>query len=315
MSSPTERPPATTMHDPAQSDAPVAGAPAVGPTAQSGSVEPVPAIAKPAGRRGRRVLLAIVGLIVLLTGAGVAWLVLGRGFGQRSKQAHSQVEGAPIAPPPALEFVLDSPVTAAAEPNASSAAGFAARVDRIPGLAAALAAEGARQAEGLIVLPGRQAKSQSESDVRHERWEIRLPPDVTLESYARQLDFFGIELGIIGGTDEVVYLSHLADAQPKQRTAAASREGRLYMTWQRGGLAEADRKIAAHAKVNTKGKLIAMFCPPRVEKDLAELERAAAKAKKIDVVQKTIFGILPEGQGFKFYVITQQAGGDAAEKP
>jgi hypothetical protein len=231
----------------------------------------------------------------------------------RPNRTSAQVEAAPLPPPPAVEFALASPVTADPAPQAAGSAAFAQHMGRIPRLAAALAAEGSKQADNLIVLPGRQAKSQSESDVRHERWEIRLPPDVTLESYARQLDFFGIELGIIGGTDEVVYLSHLADPQPKQRTAAASREGRLYMTWQRGGLAEADRKIAAHAKINTKGKLIAMFCPPRIEKELADLERSAAKAKKIDVVQKTVFGILPDGQGFKFHVIQQQAGGDAAQ--
>jgi hypothetical protein len=288
------------------------GEPAPSAAVTSAALPLVAAPPNAAPRRGRRMLLAALGLTIVLAGTGVGWLVLGRGLGQRPKRANSQVEAAPVAPPPALEFALDTPVTAATGLRVSGAADFAQRVDRIPSLAAALAAEGSKQAEGLIVLPGRQAKSQSESDVRHERWEIRLPPDVTLESYARQLDFFGIELGIIGGTDEVVYLSHLADPQPKQRTAAASREGRLYMTWQRGGLAEADRKIAAHAKVNTKGKLIAMFCPPRIEKELADLERAAAKDKKIDVVQKTVFGILPDGQGFKFHVITQQAGGDAA---
>ncbi len=174
-----------------------------------------------------------------------------------------------------------------------------------------MAAEAAKPVESLIVLPGRQAKSQSESDVRHERWEIRLPPDVTLESYARQLDFFGIELGLLGGTDEVTYLSHLADPQPTVRTGTASREARLYLTWQRGGLAEADRKIAAHAKLDPRGKLLAMFCPPRVEKELAELEQAAAKSKKIAVVQKTVFGIVPDGQGYKFHVIQQQAGDEA----
>jgi hypothetical protein len=306
MSSPTER-----LPDP---DVDLVAVPPSADGSQAAvSGKPAPAVSQIAApRRGRRVVFAALGLIVLSAGGGAAWLMLGRGFGQRPKQANAQVEAAPLAPPPALEFALDSPVSASVEPNAGSAAGFAERVDRIPGLAAALAAEGSKQAEGLIVLPGRQAKSQSESDVRHERWEIRLPPDVTLESYARQLDFFGIELGIIGGTDEVVYLSHLAEPQPKQRTAVASREGRLYMTWQRGGLAEADRKIAAHAKINTKGKLIAMFCPPRIEKELADLERAAAKDKKIDVVQKTVFGILPDGQGFKFHVITQEAGGDAA---
>jgi hypothetical protein len=267
-----------------------------------------------APRRGRRGLFAIAAL-ALVVAAGTGWLVWRGAFGKRSKRADLGVVVAPVAPAPAVEFALDSPVALDAPAQGSSATSFSERVDRIPGLAAALMADASRQQESLIVLPGRQAKSQSDSDVRHERWEIRLPPDVTLESYARQLDFFGIELGILGGTDEVVYLSHLADPQPKQRTAAASREGRLYMTRQRGGLAEADRKIAAHAKIDAKGKLIAMFCPPRIEKELVELERAAAKAKKIDIVQKTVFGILPDGQGFKFYVIQQQAGGDAANKP
>jgi len=305
MSSPAESLP-DVPHEP-PTDAPVAAVAA-----------PVAAAAPPAKKRKRsRARPMIVGLVLISAAAGGGWLLWNGRWGDRSARRQPLADAEPIAPPPAVDFVIDSPpASGAGLPDGTAAAGgFAERVDRISGLAAA-AAGAARQADdSLIVLPGRQTAPQSEAEVRHQRWEIRLPPDVTLESYARQLDFFGIELGVIGGTDKVTYLSQLADHDPKQRTALAGGEGRLYLTWQRGGLAEADRKLAARAKVESKGKVIAMFCPPRVEKELAELERAEAKKKNISAIRRTAFAIRTEGQGFKLYVVELQAEDDTPANP
>jgi hypothetical protein len=278
------------------------------PAAESGEASVAPA---PLRKRSRGLAIAGIFLLVSAASAGGWFLWSGASAGRTRGGQPLAGEAEPIAPPPAVDFVIASPPPVSAGPsdNSAAAGGLADRAQRISALATA-AGGGKQTDESLIVLPGRQTTPQSEAEVRHQRWEIRLPPDVTLESYARQLDFFDIELGVIGGTDKVTYLSQLTDHDPKQRSAPAGGEGRLYLTWQRGGLAEADRKLAARAKVDTKGKVIAMFCPPRVEKELAELERAEAKKKNIASIRKTAFAIRTEGQGFKIYVVEQQAEED-----
>ena len=44
----------------------------------------------------------------------------------------------------------------------------------------------------------------------------------------------------------------------------------------------------------------------RVEKELAELERAATLKNRFAAVRSTAFGIVAENKGFRFYVIDQQ---------
>ena len=47
------------------------------------------------------------------------------------------------------------------------------------------------------------------------RREVRFPKDSSLESYARQLDFFKIELGVRGENDTVTYLSNFQHPSPR----------------------------------------------------------------------------------------------------
>lgn len=141
---------------------------------------------------------------------------------------------------------------------------------------------------------------------RAQRWEIYFQDAGTLESYAKQLDFFKIELGVIGGTNQVQYAFHLSQPTPDTRVGPGSEEKRLYMTWRQGSLQQADRDLVGRAGLSAAGRLVVQFYPPDTENLLANVERnfRGLEATKI---RKTRFGVRDAAGGYEFYVIDQTA--------
>jgi hypothetical protein len=122
------------------------------------------------------------------------------------------------------------------------------------------------------------------------------------------MDYFKIELGIVGGSDDIIYLANLTDAQPAKRTGKAADEKRLYLVWQRGAMREADEELARRSQVPVEGRIMAHFCPEAVESQLAQLEDGYASQKGTTQIRKTTFGIQANDfGGFRFYVIDQKA--------
>lgn len=142
---------------------------------------------------------------------------------------------------------------------------------------------------------------------RPRRWEIEFPEGNTLEMYARQLDYFGIELGILLPDGKVVYAFHFTRPKPDSRTGSAEAEKRYYLTWRRGRdrLIAADRELLARAGIPAEGKIIIKFLPPKVEAELAALEKQYADQRGEKRIRKTVFRIRPEGQGYAFLVSEQ----------
>jgi hypothetical protein len=218
----------------------------------------------------------------------------------------------PPAPPPAHAVSLATaapPEAAAAE---SALTGQVARLGKLsPAVEARLgeASFDGGAASSLVVLAGgRQADVARPPQARHERWEIRFASGTSVEAYARQLDFFKIELGVIGGQQQVTYVTNLSNPKPTTRTGNAAEDRRLYLIWQRGAISEVDEQIAARAGVKTGGAVIAHFLPKEVEDELARLEEARAKQLNIAKIGNTVFGITSSGQdSFRFSIVDLKA--------
>ena len=136
-------------------------------------------------------------------------------------------------------------------------------------------------------------------------WELQYVKGNTLEVYARQLDFFGIELGVLLPDNKVVYAFNLAKPMPETRTGAADKERRYYLTWRGSGdLQKADRELLARAGIEVADRVILKFLPAAVEAQLAALEKAYA-GKEAKDIRKTRFGVKPAGDGYAFYVLEQ----------
>lgn len=142
---------------------------------------------------------------------------------------------------------------------------------------------------------------------RWERWEIRFESS-SLNAYAKQLDFFKIELGAAGGGKKNVdYASNLAGS-PKTYTQPGNKDQRLYMTWRGGTLQQYDRQLLQKARINTRNRLVLQFYPEEVEQELAwiEKENADRQGKVLAEYLKTVFAVEPSGGGWKFVVKEQR---------
>ncbi len=136
-------------------------------------------------------------------------------------------------------------------------------------------------------------------------WEVLFSQN-TLDGYAKQLDFFKIELGVLLPNSKIIYAYNFTKSKPDTRTVAnsAASEKRYYLTWRSGEMQQADRDLLARAGIDAGDSLVAKFLPPEVEERLAELEKsyAGVDAKRI---KKTRFGVRADGAGFTFFVLEQ----------
>jgi len=155
---------------------------------------------------------------------------------------------------------------------------------------------------GLGGQPGMGSGSGGTGRRRH--WEVRFPEGNTVETYARALDFFKIELGVLMPNNRIIYVYNLSKPRPDTREGAADQEKRYYLTWRRGSLMEADRELIRRAGVNPDDRLILKFLPPELESQLVQLERARA-GDRSDRVRTTYFAVVPQGGGYRFIVVDQ----------
>lgn len=138
-----------------------------------------------------------------------------------------------------------------------------------------------------------------------QRWFIRFADESSLDEYAKQLDFFGIELGALLPDGQLVYISKLSAPTPTKRVMQTGKgEQRLYMTWQGGSRKVADAKLFEKVGVDASKGLIFHFYPERTESLLLKLEFDHARRKAIEI-QRTYFAVVPKGTGYNF-VVTRQ---------
>ena len=141
---------------------------------------------------------------------------------------------------------------------------------------------------------------------REQRWFIRFADRGTLDEYAKQLQFFGIELGALQNNGKLTYLSRLTNKPPASRVVSSGRsEKRLYMTWQGGGRKQSDVALFKRAGKNVDNALLFHFYPARTEQMLAALERKY-KNRKTQEIRRTYFVVRSKGAGYEF-VVTRQS--------
>lgn len=136
-------------------------------------------------------------------------------------------------------------------------------------------------------------------------WEVRFQ-GTTLEPYAQQLDFFGIELAVVGGGKSTVdYASQLTRKKPVARSTDGKDEKRRYLLWRKGRLAEADQELLNRAGIDHVGRVILQFVPPDVEQQMKVLEAEYAKGRKLAEIKKTVFAVEGVPGKYKFVVVDQ----------
>ena len=132
-------------------------------------------------------------------------------------------------------------------------------------------------------------------------WELHFNRGTAKEKYARQLDFFGIELAVVMPENKLLYVGKFTQKKPQTRLGPADQERRCYLTWREGDLSRADAELLTRAGISSEDRVVLKILPPKVEAALAALEKAAA-GNDLDSVRRTRFGIRAAGDGYEFYV-------------
>ncbi len=161
----------------------------------------------------------------------------------------------------------------------------------------------ARQNPSRISLPGSE---NAPADDPSDRWTVYIPEGISLDEYARLLDHHGIELGVLQPGGRVAYARAFAGDRPDAREGPANNERRLYLSWTRGELVEADRTLLALADIESGDRPILHFLPQAVERDLARLE-TEFEGLTPSQIARTQFGLRIEDGAWTFFVLEQTA--------
>jgi hypothetical protein len=141
---------------------------------------------------------------------------------------------------------------------------------------------------------------------REQRWFVKFGDRTALEEYAKQLSFFGIEIGALLPDGRLAYLSDLTANTPRVRyVKSGTDEARLYMTWQGGDRRSADVQLFGKANVEIQGEtMVFHFYPKETETRLAQLE-LEYRHRTVKQIRRTYYAVEPDGTGYKFAVFRQ----------
>ena len=138
-----------------------------------------------------------------------------------------------------------------------------------------------------------------------QRWFIRYSDKSSLNEYAAQLDFFGLEMGALLPAGRLALMSKMSAAKPTVNYKTSGKgETRLYMTWQGGNRKEADEKLFKKGGVDVSGAVLFHFYPKKTEQLLLKTEYDYAK-RKASEIRRTYFVVVKQGSGYSF-VVTRQ---------
>jgi hypothetical protein len=147
---------------------------------------------------------------------------------------------------------------------------------------------------------------------RSKRWEISFESGQTEQEYARQLDYFHVELGAIVD-QKIYYASSLSSAKPSVRTASSGAdEKRLFFSWRTGGRRQIDLSLLKKAGIPVGGEPIVLhFYPADVEQRLARMELdyldKARGTANLRGVRKTRFVVVRDKNSVPYdFEITRQ---------
>ena len=141
---------------------------------------------------------------------------------------------------------------------------------------------------------------------REQRWFVRFADGSNIDEYARQLDFFKVELGAYVPGGKLTYLTNASQAQPTTRAAeVGADEQRLYMTWKSAGRREADVQIFRKAGIDATNAVIMHFYPPETEQQMAKAE-TDYRGRAVADILRTYFVVRSNGADGYLFVVTAQ---------
>ncbi len=140
---------------------------------------------------------------------------------------------------------------------------------------------------------------------REQRWSILYNTGQDPQEYARQLDGLGVELAVVRGSDQLLYISHFSDPVPTKRYGTGRSDHRLYFLWQGRGRKASDLALFKKAEEEIGDENVFQFYSADAERRLAELE-VRYKGRNPGEIRVTRFQVVPKGDSYDFEVVAQE---------
>ena len=145
---------------------------------------------------------------------------------------------------------------------------------------------------------------------RWQRWKIRFEPE-SKGDFANWLDYYMIEIGILGRDNFVHYATNLSAGTPKTYKGPPKKETRGYTSAADGPMPTLTIDLARQADIARLGSTVLLFYPFDVEKILYLTEKATLDKKfngtrDANSIRQTVFTVIKEGGNYKFEVIDQK---------
>jgi len=161
-------------------------------------------------------------------------------------------------------------------------------------------------AEGTGGRPLGTGGGRSGGTKRENRWVVEFADKGNLKSYAKQLEFFRIELGCAFKDGRIFYLSNMASSPKVREARLNSDDQRLFMNWQGGDRVQADIELLVAAGVTDAANgTVLHFYDPATEQQMAQVEQAYSN-KPIEQIRRTYFQVRNAGGGYEFFVANQK---------
>ena len=205
--------------------------------------------------------------------------------------------------PEEINEMVEPPIEQTIESITAIVTTEAQQLDAIEGSSSLGSGQGEGTGDGRGKGPG--GPGTEDGIPAYERWEVRMSA-TNLPEYARQLDFFGVELGVAGGGNpNVEYVTKLSAPRPTTRIGNPKDEKRLRFMHRSGELRQADRQLAGNAGVKTDGRIVFQFYSDQMYRQLLTLEAQRKGDRTISKVRRTVFGVRGTAARYEFYVIDQ----------
>ena len=140
---------------------------------------------------------------------------------------------------------------------------------------------------------------------REQRWSIIYNTGQDPQEYARQLDGLGVELAVVRGPEQLLYISHFSDPTPTKRFGTGRSDHRLYFLWQGRGRKASDLALFKKANEEIGDDNVFQFYSADAERRLAELE-VKFKGRNPGEIRVTRFQVVPKGESYEFEVVAQE---------
>lgn len=148
---------------------------------------------------------------------------------------------------------------------------------------------------------GKEGTDPTPGSVRN--WEVRYEAD-SLNDYASQLDYFGIELGAVSLEDNrIVRIAQLSGNRQKTESSRSEESDSIYFSHKQRRLKRWDHAMARSMDLDFEYGVVQLF-PEQVAAQMrqAELNYVSDREREIAEVENTLFEMVPDGNGWNIRV-------------